>query len=254
MADVLKVEPSVLVEFREGPGMSARPRYRPAALDVTVGAEDHAQHATAGVYDGNLSPLYLIDYIAAEFSFCRECGLLVRMFLQIPETPEMDAARIDRWLAEEPVSGAIYLVEPVADYLVKPAMARWCSEREMIMFRSIGERSGAERLRAEVAPGFQLLFADGLLVGWILQEPERCITDLSGQPSTSPPDPALARILRDYLNIMAVPELTDWIIEKDPGFRRSLEEVVDSIHIDQGAADRRAILRNYIVEFIEERL
>jgi hypothetical protein len=186
-----------------------------------------------------------------EFGFCRECLQLVRLDLKIPEMPEADVERVGRWLAVEPVSGAIYLDEPIADYAIMAGWTRWCSDREMVVFRPVGERPGAGRLRAEVAPGLQLLFADGSYAGWILNDPERCITIVDGDRSTRLPDPALARILRDYLNKMAVPELTDLLIDQDPGFRRYLEDTVHSIRLDEGAVDRRAILRDSIIDIID---
>jgi hypothetical protein len=118
---VMELEPSVRVSFSEGAGMAALPRCHVDALNVEVGERSHAGHDAAGVCNGNRDPLALKvlsmeEGWPDEVGFCRECLLLVRLDLKIPEMPEADVDRVGLWLALEPVSDAIYLDEPIADY------------------------------------------------------------------------------------------------------------------------------------------
>lgn len=111
--------------------------------------------------------------------------------------------------------------------------------------------SVVDRLRVRVAPGFDLLFAGGLLSGWIMEAPESRICPSSGEPSASPPDSVLAGILKDYLQLLAFPAL-DALMDGDIGFRRSLEELAGRIQLDGGAIDRRSALLDCVRDVIKE--
>jgi hypothetical protein len=249
---MLWLEPSVAVELRDVPGISEQPRYYPGGLFVDAGPrmdaaeyERYVIHETFGSVDWD-SPEG-VD----EFRFDRTTGLLARLSLRIPEYVEEDPDRAMGWLSVDSARGNLRLIEPKADFYVGPAAVRWCTDRELILLRGGPVAPTAERLRVQVAPGLHLLFADGLLAGWMLDAPESRISPLSGEPSTSPADPVLAEVLEDYLRLMAFPALDD-LMDSEPGFRRSLEELAARIDVGSGATDRRSALRDCIDDVIKE--
>jgi hypothetical protein len=250
--ELLKLEPSVAVEFRNASWVAGPPRLFLGASTVSIGPamtwDDHQRHifeSTFGSAD-RLGPAPVDEY-----RFSRSDRLLVSVGLTYPEYAECDEERVARWLTAEAAVGNLRLCEPHTDFYAEPAATQWSSERQLVLLREKRERCGAERLRAEVAEGFSLLFADGLLAGWMLEEPERRLVSGSGRPSRDPPDAALASFLDEFLHLLTFPAM-DPLLDGDPVFRGSLEELYARISLDAGAIDRREALRGRIEELIEE--
>jgi len=246
----LRLEPSVLIEFREGQAALESPRYYPGGLSVDIGPMmDHAEHErfvldeTVGSVDWD-SPAPVDEY-----RFDRLSRMLARLSLVVSEYSEEGWERPLSWLSVNVVSGTIQLSEPIGDFYVAPAATRWCDARNLILLRS-PTGGGGERLRIALAPGFQLLFEGGLLAGWILEEPERRISTVEGGLSLYPADPELAEIMAEYLQLMAFPTL-DGLAEGDPDFKHSLEGMVERLRVDAGATDRRESLRRVIEDVME---
>lgn len=249
---MLRLEPSVVVELCGVPGIPEPPRYFPRGLFVDAGPrmdaaeyERYVIHETFGSVDWD-SPEGVDEY-----RFDRTTGLLSRLSLRIPEYLEEDRDRALGWLSVDSTPGNLRLIEPKADFHVDPAAARWSTDRELILLRGGPDAPTADRLRVQVAPGLHLLFAEGLLAGWMLDAPESRISPSSGRPSSSPPDPVLAEVLADYLQLMVFPALDD-LMDGEPGFRRSLEELAARIDVGSGATDRRSALRDCIDDVIKE--
>jgi hypothetical protein len=255
---MLRLEPSVSVELC-------------APDQLLTGIKLHVQVpiVTAGKSMGSMGPEEFDRFIREEtfgstrskrdifssdppdhYRFGRSDGLLSQLFLEILDRTPEDQDRVSRWLAAERVPGSLRLVAPQSEFRVELAEKRWISDRELVMLRGGREAEAAERLRVEVAPGLQLLFADTLLTGWILENPERHIYPGFDVPSQSPPDPELGRVLADFWNLVAYPDGADRLLE-DPGMRDDLEALIARLALDGGATERRDPLREVIQDVID---
>lgn len=250
---MLLLEPSVSVELCAPSQPLEGPRYSVEGLVVDAGPPMNSTEHTKFVFEetfGSAEGYYSFERVD-EYRFKRTDGLLVALGLNIPEYPEEDQDRVSRWLSVDPVPGTVRLVEPKGQFFVGPAVTRWCSDRQIVVLRTRRKADGTDRARVEVTPGLQLLFAGNLLEGWILEHPEYHIWPLSDCPSPNPPDPELAQILRDLLQLMTFPGV-EGLLDGDPGFRESLEGLASRIDLGSGAVDRRETLHAYIFDLIQE--
>ncbi len=250
---VLRLEPSVSVEICAPWQPLEGPRYSVEGLAVDAGppmdSTEHAKFVSEETF-GSAEGYYAFERVD-EYRFGRADGVLVALGLNIPEHLEEDQDRVSRWLSVDSVRGTLRLVEPKGPFSVTPAVTRWCSDRQMVLLRARRAATGANRARIEVTPGLQLLFEDGLLEGWIIEDPEYHIWPSSGSPSPYPPDPELAQILRDLLQLVAFPGL-EGLWDADPGFRESLEGLASRIDVGSGAADRRETVHAYVLDLVQE--
>jgi hypothetical protein len=241
-----------------GPGLAGRPGYGLIGQVISCGQAgpilSHDGHATGGtVGDVDWKSLSQAINQFDEYRFCRLCLRLVSVTVSVPEnlggiTPE----GASEWGALVPVAGTLRLAGLADSFHVEPAVASRFTSHEVIALTENGIAPGKEeKVRVEVASGFQLLFSEGRLCGWILNDPEYRIVAHHGWASRYSRDAGLGRVLCKYMNLVSDPGNSDLLLDGDPGLRRSLLAMMESLRMEDGAVDRRAIMLECIGDTME---
>lgn len=194
---------------RTGAALAHTPRYSLAALRLLVGGFRGARDRDASYLHthGSHDWLWSGD---DEMRFHGETGLLCAVCFQIPWTLADRPELFERWLAVEPGTGGLRL-PPGRNFPLPPTSSRWVAEGGAYLVcgneRNLAGTARLDRLR--VAEGFDLLFADGLLAGWLLEGPERFLVNAWEFPADTARSPERALLLSDYLAVVGGPRIAD---------------------------------------------
>ncbi|SED61654.1 hypothetical protein SAMN04489727_8596 [Amycolatopsis tolypomycina] len=179
-----------------------------------------------------------------EFRFDATTGLLESLSVHLPEDNLADPGALASWLALPPVAGVPRRTDQKA-FATDVAAERWCAEDGSVLAGLYGPAVGvpAEPLRLRVTDEFDLLFADGLLVGWMLENPERHLVGPADETlDAHPPDPDFAVLLKQYFDLVDHPHMAELFEEEAPEGRQLLAGLRERIALDRGATHRRAVL------------
>lgn len=183
-----------------------------------------------------------------EFRFDNTTGLLESLSMHLPENNLADPAVVAPWLELTPVAG-VPRRKDEKPFVTDVAEVRWCAEDGSVLVGLHGSAMGtvAEPLRLRVIDEFDLLFADGRLAGWLLENPERhLVGPEDGTCGSQPPDPEFAVLLKDYFDLIDHPHMEEFFEEEDPVGRQLLAGLRERIALDRGATHRRAVLSEKI--------
>lgn len=183
-----------------------------------------------------------------EFRFDTTTGLLLSVSMSLPENNLSDPGAVAPWLEPTPVAGVLRR-EDHKPFTTGIAEVRWCAEDGSVLVGLYGPATGAaaERLRLRVTDEFDLLFADGQLAGWLLENPERHLVGPDDDTLDSqPPDPEFAVLLKQYFDLIDHPHMEELFEEEDPVGRQLLASLRERIALDRGATHRRSVLSEKI--------
>lgn len=179
-----------------------------------------------------------------EFRFNVTTGLLESLAMHLPEDNITDPDVAAPWLATEPVVGLPRRDDPTA-FRSGIAELRWCANDGSVVLALYDNATG-EPSRLRVTDQFDLLFADGRLAGWLLENPERHLATESYVPQ--PPDPELAVLLRRYYDLIDQLHMIEFYEDEHPEGRKLLTDLRNDIALDRGATHRRAVLAQRLQE------
>jgi hypothetical protein len=182
------------------------------------------------------------------FRFDATTGLLESLSMRLPETNLADAGVVAPWLGLTPVAGVLRR-EDKKSFTTDIADVRWCAEDGSVLvgLHDSAVGSVAEPLRVRVADEFDLLFADGRLAGWLLENPERHLVGPEDDTlGAQPPDPEFAVLLKHYFDLIDHPHMEELFEEEDPAGRQLLASLRERIALDRGATHRRSVLSEKI--------
>lgn len=182
-----------------------------------------------------------------EFRFDNTTGLLDSLLMNLPETNLADPSVIAPWLELTPVVGVLRR-EDHKSFNADIAEVRWCAEDGGVLAGLYGSAMGAvaERLRLRVTDEFDLLFANGRLAGWLLENPERHLVGPEDDTLDEPPDPEFAVLLKQYFDLIDHPHMEELFEEEVPMGRQLLADLRERIALDRGATHRRSVLSEKI--------
>lgn len=183
-----------------------------------------------------------------EFRFDNTTGLLESLSMRLPETNLADPGVIAPWLELTPVVGVLRR-EDHKSFTAEVADVRWCAEDGSVLAGLYGSAVGAvaEPLRLRVTDEFDLLFANGQLAGWLLENPDRHLVGPEGDIlDAQPPDPEFAVLLKQYFDLIDHPHMEELFEEEDPMGRQLLADLRERIALDRGATHRRSVLSEKI--------
>jgi hypothetical protein len=183
-----------------------------------------------------------------EFRFDTTTGLLESVAVHLPESNLADPGLIAPWLGLTPVVG-VPRREDHKSFDSDAAGVRWCAEDGGVLAGLYGPamRAVAEPLRLRVVDEFDLLFADGRLAGWLLENPERHLVGPQDDTlDAHPPDPEFAVLLKQYFDLIDHPHMEEFFEEEDPVGRQLLADLRERIALDRGAIHRRSVLSEKI--------
>lgn len=233
-------------------GLKPLPRYSPGGLFVTVSGfsspqeREQAYAATKGSRDW----LWSGD---DDLRFHRTTGELDGVFFSVPEEVPPSAEPHAQWLVVRPVDGGLRMDPPI-DFALPPAVTRWVSPSgKHIVCCNEANRTdtGAPRARLRIAGGFDLLFLDGLLAGWMLESPERWLVEAWETPARTDENPLLAELLRDYLTVVSLPRI-DRLPDGDPALLADLSALARRAHANAGTDPRYGILHRAANRLLED--
>jgi hypothetical protein len=182
------------------------------------------------------------------FRFDNTTGLLESVSMNLPETNLADPGVIAPWLELTPVVGVLRR-EDKKSFGADVADVRWCAEDGGVLVGLYGSAMGAvaEPLRLRVTDEFDLLFANGQLAGWLLENPERHLVGPEDDTlGSQPPDPEFAVLLKHYFDLIDHPHMEELFEEEAPIGRQLLASLRDRIALDRGATHRRSVLSEKI--------
>ena len=182
-----------------------------------------------------------------DFRFDNATGLLESVSMHLPETNLADPGIIEPWLELTPTAGVLRR-EDKKLFSSDVADMRWCAEDGSVLVGLYGSATGtAEPLRLRVTDEFDLLFANGRLAGWLLENPEQHLVGPEDHPyDAQPPDPEFAVLLKHYFDLIDDPHMEELFEEKDPAGRQLLVSLRERIALDRGATHRRSVLSEKI--------
>jgi hypothetical protein len=179
-----------------------------------------------------------------EFRFDNTTGLLESLSVHLPEDNLADAGVVAPWLELTPVVGLPRREDEKA-FKTDVADVRWCAEDGGVLMGLYGWAiaAAADPVRLRVTDEFDLLFAGGLLAGWLLENPERHLVGPEDVgPGTQPPDAEFAVLLKEYFDLIDQQHMAELFEEEDPKGRQLLASLRERITVDCGATGRRSVL------------
>ncbi len=183
-----------------------------------------------------------------EFRFDNTSGLLESLSVRLPEDNLEDFGAVAPWLAVTPVVGVPRRDDHEA-FQSDVADVRWCAEDGGVLVGLYGAAIGmvADPLRLRVTDEFDLLFANGRLAGWLLENPEHHLLAVrDGRVVEQPPDPEFAVLLKQYFDLIDNRHMIELFEEEDPEGRQLLADLRERIALDRGATHRRTALAEKI--------
>ncbi|HET6711322.1 hypothetical protein [Amycolatopsis sp.] len=184
------------------------------------------------------------------FRFDATTGLLETVSMHLPETNLADPGVIARWLELTPVAGVLHRADRTS-FTTAVAEVRWCAEDGGVLAGLYGSAAGpvTEPLRLRVTDEFDLLFADGRLAGWLMENPERHLVGPEDDTlDPQPPDPEFAALLKEYFDLIDHPHMDELFDEADPEGQQLLADLRERITLDRGAVHRRSVLSEKLRE------
>lgn len=183
-----------------------------------------------------------------DFRFDNATGLLESVSMHLPETNLADPGVIGPWLELTPMAGVLHR-EDKKLFSSEVADVRWCAEDGGVLvgLYASAMATAAEPLRLRVTHEFDLLFANGRLAGWLLENPEQHLVGPEDDTvDAQPPDPEFAVLLKHYFDLIDDPHMEELFEKEDPVGRQLLASLRESIALDRGATHRRSVLSEKI--------
>ncbi|MFB9429592.1 hypothetical protein [Streptoalloteichus tenebrarius] len=137
------------------------------------------------------------------------------------------------------------------NFVLRRTRERWVSEdgNFLICLRGGGLGVG-ECHRFRIAHNVDVIVAEGVLAGWLLERPELFLTNSWRPSSAQVEDRELASILRDYFHLV-----TDRNVElmenEDVSVREKLESLKLRVDTSVGAKDRRSVIVEAVDDLID---
>lgn len=230
--------------------MTYSPRYSISGLFVAVGPHvDMASHEKllSGTF-GSTDWLWSGD---DEFRFDKETRELSGVILTTPEEGPVGSWTPAAWLALPYVPGGLR-AENTGNFDARPMATRWVSEDGgwMACATTVEATPSTALLRLRVAECLDFVFADGVLVGWILESPARFLVRKSDIPPENDCGHELNEALRDFLSILTEPNI-EALQDGDPIVYSSLADLRMRLTL-MPVDTRRDVLIERIDDLVEE--
>ena len=160
-----------------------------------------------------------------EFRFDKKTRDLAGVILATPEEGSSGGWSPAAWLDLPRISGGLR-VDNDQNFDAMPMATRWVSDdgRWMICAATGSQTSGNALLRLSVADCLDFVFADGLLIGWILESPARFLVREWEKPPGGDCAPELETALRDFLVLLTEPNI-EAMQDGDPLVHSSLADL-----------------------------
>ncbi|WP_127201709.1 hypothetical protein [Streptomyces sp. Z26] len=226
------------------------PRYSVSGLFVTLGP-----HVDLASHEQLLSSTFgSADWLWSgddEFRFEKANRILTGVKLGTAEEGPVDARGPAAWLDLPCISGGLQ-AESEEDFAACPMASRWVSDDGRWLICAAGREltPTAAFLRLRVAEFLDFVFADGVLVGWILESPARFLVREWESPPGVDCDPVLNVGLREFLSIVVEPGI-EALQEGNPLVHSSLARLRGRL-ARIPADSRRDILIERIDDLTEE--
>lgn len=228
------------------------PRYVAGGLVVVVGARIPQELREQYLADTFGS----VDWLwsgADEMRFSRDGGSLVGAVFQVPE----QGAELARWwdrCRDRPVGEGALSAPLGRNFDLLPADVRWVSPSGdvLVCLRSQASTESTAVVRLRISRDFDLLFIDGHLAGWLLEQPA---TYLVGEAVDVPADVTdghgLGRLLSKYLSLVSLPKV-EMIQDGDEGALEEVDELEREITTNELVVPQKEVLLQALRELVED--
>jgi hypothetical protein len=187
-----------------------------------------------------------------EIRFARATGELHSLHLKVPQLRPEAAEPTAPWAGLPVTTGGLRL-DPPRPFSLTPARDCWISAGGTVLSARYDTPAPRhEALRLRVAPSCDLVFSDGRLAGWLLEQPERCLVTAWEVRTESPPDPELATILRDFLPYLAEPLVDRITDDSDPQLLTELRALEERARLRTTGAGRADALAAAVRDLIDD--
>jgi hypothetical protein len=238
------------VRIIPGARLAWPPRLVVSGLSVIVGpygsAEQHEVHLldTTGAGDWQYEG-------SDEFRFSKDDGMLVSLWLQVPDMEVHDERQVEQCVEVPGVSGALRLAGEGWSTVPRSSRRSISSAGDFLLCVN-DSFSGARRdsKRLNVATDLDLLFCGDVYGGWLLKNPERYLSNSWEKPSESSPDPELAVWLKEYFTLTQE-SIIERLEDGDADQFRMLLELQNRINLSAGCGQRRKVLHESIGELVD---
>jgi hypothetical protein len=187
-----------------------------------------------------------------DFRFLSSTGELHSIQLKVPQVRPEAAGPTAPWGLLPVVSGGLRLVA-LRGFSRAPAVDCWISEdATTFSARYSAHAPDGELLRLRTAPSLDLIFSDGQLAGWLLEQPERYLVTGWEVRAESPPDPELASVLQGFLPYLAEPLVDQITDDADPQLLAELQALESQASSRAAVTGRADALAGAIRKLIED--
>ncbi|MGW8884696.1 hypothetical protein [Streptomyces sp. NPDC055749] len=143
-----------------------------------------------------------------EFRFGKHGGGLRGMILAVPEQESAEGWSPERWLETSAMQGGLQSITP-NNFDARPTEVRWveASGDRLVCAFTDSPTAPSDLMRLRVAPNLDIIFADHVYSGWILENPAaHLVQEWEPAPPTGAPE-GFGVALRDYLTLFVEPRI-----------------------------------------------
>ncbi|WP_330477874.1 hypothetical protein OG301_15595 [Streptomyces platensis] len=187
-----------------------------------------------------------------DFRFRNSDHQLESLYLLIPEEPCPAPDACARWVRTTMVVGGLRVARR-DNFALETTTGRWFDQeaRHMICLRDQAPPPEEGGTRVRIAPDTDLLLAGGKMVGWMLTNPARYLTQGWDRPADTPPVPGTSQLLAAYLAMTSWPAL-EKILDGDAGACRELRNLKQRILSQPTDPSRTSVLGRAVGMLIED--
>lgn len=247
---LVTLAPTITADIVFGPPLSINPRWMLDGPYVDVGPyssmAEHEHHILQMVGSFNW---YRGDF--DELCFDRQELLLQSAWFRVPEVNVTDPTAFAAWQPLPPTLGRLQLTT-VQGFNVEPADIRWMDAQGSLLIcaTEAALSTPAAKLRLQVAPKLDLLFADQTLCGWALAQPSRYLVSSWNDAIPGAADSQLAELVSRYLWLLDETGI-EQMQAQDPAIRQALAHLHTQIDPEDGAVQQRIVLRQAIEDVVD---
>ncbi|WP_405687139.1 hypothetical protein [Streptomyces sp. NBC_00057] len=226
----------------------------PACYSLSGGVVTASPHTDQASHEVLLSETFgSVDWLWSaddEFRFGKTEGELRGLMLAVPEEVPGEGGYPERWLQARPVLGGMQL-STRNNFDARRTDLRWISASGdlLLCFFADAPMASNDILRLRVAPHLDLVFADHVYTGWILENPANHLVHAwEPAPPGEAPD-GLSIALRDYLILFSEPKI-DMMQDGDTALLAELDALLDQLAA-LPADPRRTVIHDQVADLRE---